>query len=90
MSSLQDQIHQIGKNARAASRALAQLDSKTKNAALVAMADELIVRLPEILAANAADVAEAEKNGLTKASIDRLRLSEKRIADMAEIGRAHV
>lgn len=84
MSSLQDQIHQIGKNARAASRALAQLDSKTKNAVLVAMADELIVRLPAILKANAADVAEAEKNGLTKASIDRLRLTEKRIAEMAD------
>jgi glutamate-5-semialdehyde dehydrogenase len=84
MSSLQDQIHHIGKNARAASRALAQLDSKTKNAVLVAMADELIVRLPDILEANAADVAEAEKNGLTKASIDRLRLTEKRIAEMAD------
>jgi glutamate-5-semialdehyde dehydrogenase len=84
MSSLQDQIHHIGKNARAASRALARLDSKTKNAVLVAMADELIVRLPDILEANAADVAEAEKNGLTKASIDRLRLSEKRVADMAD------
>jgi glutamate-5-semialdehyde dehydrogenase len=84
MSSLQDQIHHIGKNARAASRALARLDSKTKNAVLVAMADELIVRLPDILEANAADVAEAEKNGLTKASIDRLRLTEKRIADMAD------
>jgi len=84
MSSLQDQIHQIGKNARAASRALARLDSKTKNAVLVAMADELIVRLPDILEANAADVAEAEKNGLTKASIDRLRLNEKRVADMAD------
>ena len=84
MSSLQDQIHQIGKNARAASRALARLDSKTKNAVLVAMADELIVRLPDILEANAADVAEAEKNGLTNASIDRLRLNEKRVADMAD------
>jgi glutamate-5-semialdehyde dehydrogenase len=84
MSSLQDQIHQIGKNARAASRALARLDSKTKNAVLVAMADELIVRLPDILEANATDVAEAEKNGLTKASIDRLRLNEKRVADMAD------
>ena len=84
MSSLQEQIHQIGKNARAASRALARLDSKTKNAVLVAMADELIVRLPDILEANAADVAEAEKNGLTKASIDRLRLTEKRVADMAD------
>jgi len=84
MSSLPDQIHHIGKNARAASRALARLDSKTKNAVLIAMADELIVRLPDILEANAADVAEAEKNGLTKASIDRLRLNEKRIADMAD------
>ena len=84
MSSLQEQIHHIGKNARAASRALARLDSKIKNVVLIAMADELIVRLPDILEANAADVAEAEKNGLTKASIDRLRLNEKRVADMAD------
>jgi len=84
MSSLQDQIHHIGKNARAASRALARLDSKTKSAVLIAMADALIVRLPDILEANASDVAEAEKNGLTKASIDRLRLNEKRVADMAD------
>jgi glutamate-5-semialdehyde dehydrogenase len=84
MSTLADSIHLIGKNARAASRALARLDAKTKNAILVAMADELLVRLPAILEANAADLAEAGKNGLPKASIDRLRLTEQRVAAMAD------
>jgi glutamate-5-semialdehyde dehydrogenase len=48
------------------------------------MADELIVRSPEILAANAEDTAAAEKNGLTKAAIDRLRLTPDRISGMAD------
>jgi glutamate-5-semialdehyde dehydrogenase len=48
------------------------------------MADELVVRSPEILAANAEDTAAAEKNGLTKAAIDRLRLTSDRISGMAD------
>jgi glutamate-5-semialdehyde dehydrogenase len=48
------------------------------------MADELVVRSPEILAANAEDTAAAEKNGLTKAAIDRLRLTTDRISGMAD------
>ncbi len=71
MSSLPDQIHHIGKNARDASRALARLDSKTKNAVLIAMADELIVRLPDILEANAADVASSAIGPSPTASISK-------------------
>ena len=84
MTQLEEEIHAIGRRAKAASRALAHLAAKEKNAILLAMADELIVRSADILAANAEDVASAEKNGLTKASIDRLRLTDKRIADMAD------
>jgi glutamate-5-semialdehyde dehydrogenase len=84
MTTLEQEIHTIGRHARAASRALARLDAKKKNAILTAMADELIVRSPEILAANAEDIAAAEKNGLTKASIDRLRLTSERVAGMAD------
>ena len=84
MSPLEQEIHTIGRQARAASRLLARLDAKQKNAILLSMADELIVRSADILAANAEDIAAAEKNGLGTASIDRLRLSEQRVAGMAD------
>ena len=81
---LEQEIHTIGRRARDASRALARLSASQKNKILIAMADELVVRSPEILAANAEDTAAAEKNGLTKAAIDRLRLTTDRISGMAD------
>ena len=81
---LEQEIHTIGRHAREASRALARLSATQKNKILVAMADELVVRSPEILAANEEDTAAAEKNGLTKAAIDRLRLTTDRISGMAD------
>ena len=81
---LEQEIHTIGRRAREASRALARLSATQKNKILIAMADELIVRSLEILAANAEDIAAAEKNGLTKAAIDRLRLTPDRISGMAD------
>jgi len=81
---LEQEIHTIGRHARHASRALARLSTTQKNRILIAMADELVVRSPEILAANAEDTAAAEKNGLTKAAIDRLRLTTDRISGMAD------
>ncbi|MFM8715600.1 MAG: glutamate-5-semialdehyde dehydrogenase [Spartobacteria bacterium] len=81
---LEQEIHTIGRHAREASRALARLSATQKNKILIAMADELVVRSPEILAANAEDTAAAEKNGLTKAAIDRLRLTPDRISGMAD------
>jgi glutamate-5-semialdehyde dehydrogenase len=81
---LEQEIHTIGHRAREASRTLARLTATQKNKILIAMADELVVRSPEILAANTEDTAAAEKNGLTKAAIDRLRLTPERIAAMAD------
>jgi glutamate-5-semialdehyde dehydrogenase len=81
---LEQEIHTIGRRAREASRALARLSAAEKNKILIAMADELVVRSPEILAANAEDISAAEKNSLTKAAIDRLRLTPDRISGMAD------
>ena len=81
---LEQEIHTIGRRARDASRALARLTATQKNKILIAMADELVVRSPEILAANAEDTAAAEQNGLTQAAIDRLRLTSDRVAAMAD------
>jgi glutamate-5-semialdehyde dehydrogenase len=70
-----------GAAARAASAVLARASAGTRNAALLAAADALIASMPEILAANAQDVAGF---GGTPAFLDRLRLDEKRVAAMAQ------
>lgn len=59
------------------------LTTEKKNAALYAMADELIANTSEILSANAEDVKAAEGK-ISAVMIDRLRLTESRIAGMAD------
>ena len=83
-SELKNQITEIGRRARQAARALAVLSTEQKNAALLGMADALVARTPDVLTANARDITGAEEQGLTKAAIDRLRLTETRITGMAE------
>ncbi len=80
---LEEQITAIGRQARAASRALALLSAEQKNAILLGMADALVENAPAILAANAQDIAGAETHGLNAAAIDRLRLTDARIAKIA-------
>ena len=81
---LKDQILDLGKRARAASKGLARCSSEQKNKALLAMADELIARSDALIAANQQDVARATADGLSCAMIDRLKLDSKRIAEMAD------
>ncbi len=69
--------------ARAAARELATLDSATKDAALLAIAEALIERTPEILAANALDVDAGREANIGEALLDRLRLDLRRIADIS-------
>jgi len=73
----------LGEAARSAARVLARTDAETKNAALRAGAHALRSRAAEILEASAQDVAAAEAQGRPAATIDRLRLDEKRIETMA-------
>jgi glutamate-5-semialdehyde dehydrogenase len=70
--------------AREAARALASLDTETKNAALHALAAALHARTPEILQANARDMELGRERGLDAALLDRLALDEHRVAAMAE------
>src|SRR3954467_10978536 len=74
--------------AKAASRVLAQIDSATKDAALHAIADALVARTPEILEANARDLEAGREAGLSAALMDRLALTEERIAGIADGARA--
>ncbi len=78
------EVNRMGEQARAAAHVLATLPTERKNAILHAMADALVAREPEILAANALDLAAAAEAGLSAAMQDRLRLDPARIAAMAQ------
>src|SRR2546423_15254363 len=81
---LKNQILDYGRRAREAARALARLKTEQKNAALCAMAKEIVARTAAILSANENDLAKARTSGLSAAMIDRLVLDGSRIAAMAE------
>ena len=83
MSNIQETIHQMGRQARAAAYKLAQLSSDEKNTILRAMAAAIREAAPELLAANARDLAAGTEKGLSAAMLDRLMLDEKRIEAMA-------
>ena len=68
---------------RAAARELATLGSAYKDRALLAIADALEARTPEILEANARDLEAGRESGLSPALMDRLALDEARVAAMA-------
>ena len=78
-----EQIHVMGRQARAAALKLSQLSSETKNAILTAMAQGLRDASGEILAANAKDIAAGESKGLSSAMLDRLRLDATRLEAIA-------
>jgi glutamate-5-semialdehyde dehydrogenase len=80
---LAEQMTAMGRRARAAGRALALAPRAQKDAALRAAATAVRARRPAIIGANAEDLANAERRGLTGALVDRLRLDDKRIEAMA-------
>jgi glutamate-5-semialdehyde dehydrogenase len=77
-------VEEVCREAKRASRSLAQLDTAAKDAALQALAAALIERTPEILEANARDMEAGQEAGLSSALMDRLRLDESRVAAMAD------
>ena len=84
MDNIKEYMKGAGKSARAASRIMAQADTKTRNLALTEIAAALQAQSPELLAANAKDVAAAKAGGLDDASIDRLTLNPKSIRAMGD------
>lgn len=77
-------LEDIGARAANAKRVLACAGSQKKDEALKNIARALIDRQQEILNANGADVRNGEQAGLTPALLDRLRLDDKRMRDMAD------
>lgn len=84
MSEIKAYMQQVGQQARAASRLMAQADTAVKNRALENIAAAILSNSAQLLTENAKDVSAARKNGLDAASVDRLTLTEKNIYGMAE------
>jgi len=80
---VQAAMRAIGKEARAAARVLANAPTEQKNTALLAAARVLRDNSPDILIANARDLANGEAKGLTSAFLDRLALNAARIEAIA-------
>ena len=78
-----DYVLKLMLKAKQASRRLASLPTATKDQALLAMAEALEAKVDELLAANDQDLKAFEMSSATKAVADRLRLTEKRIVEMA-------
>ena len=74
----------MGEAARAASAAMAKAGPDKRTAALTAMAARIRAAEPEILAANAKDMAGGRNKGLSGAMLDRLELTPARIEAMAQ------
>ncbi|WP_251392267.1 glutamate-5-semialdehyde dehydrogenase [Mediterraneibacter agrestimuris] len=74
----------LGRRAKEASRESAKLGTEAKNRGLLAVAEELLNQCSYLLEENEKDIQAAEKKGIKKSLIDRLRLTEQRIEDMAE------
>lgn len=82
-------IHGLAVNARTAAAKMRAFTTEKKNGALLAIADALEVMKPQIIAANAEDVAAGQANGLSSALVDRLTLTDARFRSMVE-GVRHV
>ncbi len=77
------EVRTKGAELKKASRLTALASSEEKNAALAAIADALEANCGEIIAANAIDMENGRKNGISQSIADRLLLTESRIKDIA-------
>ncbi|MBI5890287.1 MAG: glutamate-5-semialdehyde dehydrogenase [Nitrosomonadales bacterium] len=84
METITKYMQQVGQQARAASRLMAQADTNAKNHALENIATAILINSAKLIAENAKDVAAAKASGLDAASVDRLTLTEKTVKSMAE------
>jgi len=83
-ASTEEIMHAIGARARAAAHTLALASTQAKNTAIRAAAEALRKAVPQILAANAKDVAAAKQAGRPAAFVDRLLLDKPRVAAIAQ------
>jgi glutamate-5-semialdehyde dehydrogenase len=83
MATVTSPVADVCRAAKRAARSLAQVDTAVKDAALEAIAQALLGRIDEILAANERDMQLAREAGIGDALLDRLRLDESRVEGVA-------
>jgi glutamate-5-semialdehyde dehydrogenase len=81
---IQAYMHELGRNARRAARAIAAAGSGPKNLALLRTADALLAQADTLREANARDLEAGRAKGMDDAFLDRLALTEPRIEAMAQ------
>jgi glutamate-5-semialdehyde dehydrogenase len=84
MMDITDYMHTLGRQARAASRAMARADGATRNRALILIAEAIEREAAQLSAANGLDLDAARAAGLAPALLDRLALSPAAISTMVE------
>lgn len=77
-------MNDIGRKAKAAARPLGFASTEAKNNALNAMADAILANKAHILAENTKDLKDVAGTEMLASFVDRLTLTEKRVAEMAE------
>jgi glutamate-5-semialdehyde dehydrogenase len=83
MATVTRSVREVCEQAKAASHVLARIGREEKDACLEDLAGRLERRSAELLEANLADVEAGREEGLNEALIDRLTLTEERIAEMS-------
>ncbi len=81
---IQAYMAHVGAAARVAATSMAAASTAARNDTLLKLAALIREHRPALQAANAEDVAAAERNGLAAPMVDRLRLTDKVIEQMAE------
>jgi glutamate-5-semialdehyde dehydrogenase len=76
-------VRDAARRAQSASRVLATATRATKDATLLALADALVAESAQIVAANAEDVERGRAGGMSEGLLDRLALTDDRVAAIA-------
>ncbi len=80
MATATKSVHDVCVEAKEASRTLARAERSIKDAALLDLADRIEARAADLIDANAADLDAGREEGLNEALMDRLTLTEARVA----------
>jgi glutamate-5-semialdehyde dehydrogenase len=83
-SELQQEVIDLARRAREASKRIAELSARDKDAWLLCCAERLTQAKPEILAANDVDLKRAKENGVADPLIGRLKISDGKWNDMIQ------
>lgn len=81
---IKDYMTQLGQQAKVAGRAVSRAESGQKNAALLAIAEQLATQTELLIKENAKDCQAGKEKGLEAALLDRLELTPARIQTMIE------